>query len=414
MEQQNKNDFVYSYCLRVTLDENSRLKDLNSKLVAQNEKLKSECSDQISQNLRFKTQIKNIKKENAQMQDQNKLLFCQLSNLDNECQKLRNLTTHYENQVKNTDFEKLELKKQKSQLEEQVNANNQFFSERIQKLEDDLSTLKKFNFEICKQCEKLKLQNDKDKKLLNKYEILIDQIQHERDECKKIIEALGNNLEQDEDCAEFEDDKLKELKNKFLNMPFFGANGFSNEENSEINFPHLLFSLLLGDRANEQEQIEFIENISKMNKEDNKNEDSVNSDEDEVLDEKSSIERIKNDDNEVKIRKICTETINSNEECIQSNSNDIPSEFLLFEKQIHHLKKIITDQNVYTKSVHRYGKNYFGQNIEVFLYYIIEPILNNILLLPRILELLRLVESSTNGQYFDESLLLAFDKLKKM
>lgn len=89
MDKQQKDIFVYSYCLRTTLDENSRLKNLNSHLAAQNEQMKSDYSEQCSKNLRFKAQIKNIKKENAQMQDQNKLLLCQLSNLDNEYQKLK-------------------------------------------------------------------------------------------------------------------------------------------------------------------------------------------------------------------------------------------------------------------------------------------------------------------------------------
>lgn len=401
MDKQQKDIFVYSYCLRTTLDENSRLKNLNSHLAAQNEQMKSDYSEQSSKNLRFKAQIKNIKKENAQMQDQNKLLLCQLSNLDNEYQKLKNLTTHYEKQVKNADLEKIELKKQNSILEKQISMNNDFFSARIQKLEDDLSTLKNFNLKICKQCEELKLQSDEDKKLLIKYESIISQIQEEKDECKKIIEALGKHEEQNE---KFEDSELNEMRNKLFNLPFFEANGFSNEEETEINFPHLLFCFLL-DNANE-EKIEFLQKISKVDKEDNINEESENKKECEVQGE-----NINENDDEMK--KECIETENSNDENIQSNENNIPSEYSLFAKQITHLQKIVSDPDIYTKSVHRYGKNYFGHNLEVFLFYIIEPILNNILLLPRILELLRLVETSTNSEYFDESLKLAFNKLNE-
>ena len=51
MDKKQKNIFVYSYCLRTTLDENPHLKILNSKLAAQNEQMKSDYLEQCSKNL---------------------------------------------------------------------------------------------------------------------------------------------------------------------------------------------------------------------------------------------------------------------------------------------------------------------------------------------------------------------------
>ena len=51
MDKKQKDIFVYSYCLRTTLDENPHLKILNSKLAAQNEQMKSDYLEQCSKNL---------------------------------------------------------------------------------------------------------------------------------------------------------------------------------------------------------------------------------------------------------------------------------------------------------------------------------------------------------------------------
>ena len=160
-----------------------------------------------------------------------------------------------------------------------------------------------------------------------------------------MIDDLEKQLLENDSQFQFDDTNCDKAREKLFNLPFFEQNGFSNDDFSDISFPHLLFSLLLNNNATEQQQAEFIENIKKSHK--NKGTCSQNKN-----DNDDNIKSVDDDDSSVK-------------------KNDILFKSAALPKHVTHLKKII--------SVHKYAKNHFNKNIEDLLFYIIEPILSDVL-----------------------------------
>ncbi|KAK8834775.1 hypothetical protein M9Y10_040434 [Tritrichomonas musculus] len=206
-----------------------------------------------------------------------------------------------------------------------------------------------------------------------------------------------------------EENDINKFKNKLFNLPFCINNETSNEDSADVDFPHLLFSLLfnINDKTNEEQQTEFVENVLKIKSGNDKNIDfKICKSRNNSIENNDDIDsnNISNNRNDVN---------GSNGDVDDNEKDEIPPEFFPLKKQIVHLKKIINDQNIFTASIHKYAKKNFSNKIDILLYYIIEPILNDVLFLPRILELLRLVETSTNQDIFKKSLLSALTRFKK-